>query len=133
MYDRRTRGCVRHLEDVPGLDGRAMKLSDDKNMTISYFDDSDTEVSLERIPDRDKISEDGWRDWCDKRDFHTVGKDGRGAWIWYIGEWIGGANWLLYKNGILVDVLYDEELDDESIIWSDEVRKKIDEVKQRNG
>lgn len=77
-------------------------------------------VECEAVPDRDAVSDDEWREWCEARGFDALGGWGRGAWISEIGTYLRGARWLVYADGALVDLADEHDLADGRIAFADD-------------
>lgn len=69
------------------------------------------EVQLERIPDREKVTAEEWRQWVVEKGFHLIGD--KDAWIPQLDCKIHGADYIVYIDGDWGCLAMEEE-----IVWN---------------
>ena len=61
-------------------------------------------VEVERVPTPDQVTAQQWEEWCDARGMRTLGPAGRRAWIDTLSTYLRGAEYLVYREGELIDI-----------------------------
>ena len=67
-------------------------------------------VEAEPVPTQGAIDPDAWVEWCELRGFDPL-NGGRRAWIQSLETYLRGAEYLLYREGQLIDLAYEQELE----------------------
>ena len=55
-----------------------------------------------------------WHDWCEEHDMDALANsadENRGAWISGLRTYLRGADYLVYIEGMMADIIYQEDLD----------------------
>ena len=68
-------------------------------------------VEVERVPAHDQVTAEQWEEWCDAHDMRTLGPEGRRAWIDTLSTYLRGAEFLVYREGELIDICEADDLE----------------------
>lgn len=61
-------------------------------------------VEVERVPAPDEVTAEQWEEWCEDHGMRTLGPTGRRAWIDTLSTYLRDVEFLVYREGELIDV-----------------------------